>query len=128
MTQARKASQKRPKRAETAGDRLRTAISEEFDLSEPEALLLAKACATADLLERVEAEVAAAPLVGTGSRGQPAASPLIASMVQLQAHLVALLGALGVPLGEEEDPQDALVSRMARKAAMTRWHGHGRAG
>jgi hypothetical protein len=117
------ASKKRPKKSETAGGRLRTAITEEFDLSEAETLLLAKACATADLLERVEAEMTAAPLVEAGSRGQPVANPLIQTQIELGSHLVRLLEALRLPIGEEEDPQDALVSQMARKAAMTRWHG-----
>jgi hypothetical protein len=113
---------KRPKKPESAGDRLRAAIAAEFELSEAEEALLARAARTADLLERVEAEVAAAPLVKAGSRGQPVSNPLIQSQVELGAHLVRLLEALRVPLGDE-DPEEALTSRMARKAAMTRWHG-----
>jgi hypothetical protein len=122
MTAKRPAS-KRPKKPVSAGDRLRAAITDEFDLSEPEMQLLAKACSTADLLERVEREITTGPLVVEGSRQQQVSNPLIASMVQLQAHLVALLGALGVPLGEVEDPEEATVSRQARRAALIRWHG-----
>jgi hypothetical protein len=128
VTQGRKKpGTRRPKRPVSAGDRLRAAILDEFELSEAEAQLLEKAAATADLLERVEAEVAVAPLVKAGSRGQPVAHPLIETQVELGAHLVRLLGALGLPL-TEDDPQGAEVSRMARKAAMARWHGRGRAG
>ena len=119
---AKKPGSKRPKKPASAGDRLRTAIEGEFELSEAEGLLLAKACSTADLLQRVEAEVTAAPLLGVGSRHQPISNPLIRTQMELQQHLVALLQALRVPLGDE-DPQEATTSRMARKAALTRWHG-----
>jgi hypothetical protein len=122
---AKRPARKKPKKPVSAGDRLRQAIQSEFELSEAEGLLLEKAAATADLLERVEAEVAAAPLVKAGSRGQPVAHPLIGTMTELGAHLVRLLEALSVPLGEE-DPEEAMTSRMARKAAMTRWHGRKR--
>jgi hypothetical protein len=115
-------SKKKPKPPESAGSRLREAIESEFDLSEPEALLLANACATADMLERVEREIATGPLIVAGSRQQQVSNPLIATQIELGAHLVRLLGALRVPLGEE-DPEKALTSRMARKAAMVRWHG-----
>ena len=125
---AKKAGSTRPKKSITGGDRLRTAIEDEFELSEPEGLLLEKAAAVADLLERVEAEVAVAPLLASGSRRQPVPNPLIQTMRELQQHLVALLAALGVPLGEEQDPQEATTSRLARKAAMARWHGRGRTG
>jgi hypothetical protein len=118
----RKPGSRRPKKPVSAGDRLRQAIESEFDLSEPEAQLLAKACSTADLLERVEAEVAAGPLVQAGSRNQPVAHPLIGAQIELGAHLMRLLEALRLPLGEE-DPQEAMTSQLARKAAMTRWHG-----
>jgi len=94
-------------------------------LSEAEGLLLEKACATADLLERVEAEVATGALVKAGSRGQPVADPLIQTQVELGAHLIRLLEALRVPFGEE-DPEEAMTSQLARKAAMTRWHGRRR--
>jgi hypothetical protein len=122
-TRQRRTPKDRAKKPTTAGDRLRESITSEFELSEPEAQLLAKACATADLLERVEAEVAAAPLIRTGSRGQPVSNPLIATQVELGWHLVRLLEALGVPVGGGEDPGDAEVSRQARRAAMVRWHG-----
>jgi len=123
VTQGRKRpGTRRPKRPVSAGDRLREAITSEYELSEVETQLLEKAAATADLLERVEAEVSAAPLVKAGSRGQPVAHPLIETQVVLGAHLTKLLGALGLPL-TEDDPQEAEVSRMARKAAMARWHG-----
>ena len=121
MTAKRPAS-KRPKKPVSAGDRLRQAITSEFELSEAERQLLAKACATADLLERVEGEVVGAPLVKAGSRGQPVSNPLIATQIELGAHLVRLLEALRVPLGEE-DPEETETTRLARKAAMARWHG-----
>jgi hypothetical protein len=112
----------RPKKPVSAGDRLRQAIEGEFELSEPETQLLAKACATADLLDRVEQEIASGPLVVEGSRQQQVSNPLIATQIELGAHLVRLLEALSVPLGEE-DPEESTVSRMARRAAMARWHG-----
>lgn len=112
----------RAKKPTSAGDRLRVAIEAEFDLSEAEGLLLAKACSTADLLERVEVEVATAPLVKSGSRHQPVSNPLIRTLMELQQHFVMLLQALRVPLGDE-DPEEAATSRLARKAAMVRWHG-----
>jgi len=126
VTQGRKKpGTKRPKKSISAGDRLRKAITSEYELSEAEAQLLEKAAVTANLLERVEAEVAAGLLVEAGSRGQPVAHPLIQTQVELGAHLVRLLEALRVPLGEE-DPEEATTSRMARRAAMTRWHGRKR--
>jgi hypothetical protein len=117
-----KRSSKRPKKPVSAGDRLRVAIEDEFELSEPETQLLAKACATADLLDRIEREVAAGPLVVEGSRQQQVSNPLIATQIELGAHLLRLLEALRVPLGEE-DPEETETTRLARKAAMARWHG-----
>jgi hypothetical protein len=119
---AKKSSSKRPTKPASAGARLRAAIEGEFELTEAEGLLLAKACATADLLERVEREVATALLLAVGSRHQPVPNPLIQTHVELGAHLVRLLQALRVPLGEE-DLEESTTSRLARKAAMTRWHG-----
>jgi hypothetical protein len=124
---AKKPNSTRTKKPVTPGDRLRAAIEAEFELSEGEGLLLDKACATADLLERVEAEVATAPLVESGSRHQPVSNPLIRTQMELQQHLVMLLQAMRLPLGEE-DPEEATTSRLARKAAMARWYGRGRAG
>lgn len=56
------------KRIESAGDRLRKAILDQFELTDPELELLAKAASVADLLDRVEAQLADAPLIETGSR------------------------------------------------------------
>ncbi len=110
------------KKTDSAGDRLRKAILAEFELTDPELELLAKAASVADLLDRVEGELAGAPLVEAGSRGQPVASPLIRSQIELGGHLVRLLEALALPLGDE-DNEESRTTQQARKAAMVRWHG-----
>jgi hypothetical protein len=74
-------------------------------------------------MQRVEDELAGAPLIQSGARHQPVSNPMIRTLVELQAHFVMLLQALQVPLGEEGDPEQMETSRLARRAAMMRWHG-----
>lgn len=50
------------------------------------------------------------------------ASPLIRSQIELGQHLVRLLEALALPLGDEDTPESQ-TTQQARRAATIRWHG-----
>jgi hypothetical protein len=116
-----KRARSRRKSSETAGERLRTAILDQYELNPAELLLLDEAVALADALAQLNREVAAEQtLTGTGSRGQAVASPLLAAQRQHAETLGRLLEALQLPTpGQEEGHPSA--SQRARRAAMVRW-------
>lgn len=108
--------------ARTRGGRLWRDIVAEHDLRPDELRLLEDACRTADMVDRLEREVAKAPLTVAGSMGQPVPNPLIAEVRQQRAILAQLLRRLDLPdEPEAEQAKGMAKSTKARQAARARW-------
>lgn len=107
------------------GDRGRLlwdSIAGAYELRPDEIAILTDACREADLIERINDELAFAPLISRGSMGQEVASPFVSEIRQHRTVLAGLLAKLKIP----ETPataarKKAAVSDSARKAARARW-------
>jgi hypothetical protein len=110
-----------------AGAALWSSVMGTWVLRPDEERVLEKACRTADDSARLDAEVAAGPLLVTGSMGQQRANPLLAEARATRALLAALLKQLALP-DEQASPTAKSGMRdttsRAIKAAGVRW-GHG---
>jgi hypothetical protein len=99
--------------------------SDSYNLRPDELCLLAEACAEADLIGRMRAELDGAGLVTEGSQGQPVANPLIAEVRQHRLLLARLLSQLGLPDGADaasaDDELRRARSRLGRQGARARW-------
>jgi hypothetical protein len=91
-------------------------VTEAFDLRTDELRALRDAARAVDLIERMEAELAAGDLFVKGHVGQPVANPLAGEVRQQKALVVRLLSALHLP-----DTEDSVVRQTAERSA------HGRA-
>lgn len=95
-----------------------------FVLRVDELRVLEDACREVDLIERLEDALRGAPLVVTGSQGQPVANPLVQELRQHRSLVARLLAGLKLPDeegGELRAAQDR--SAKARSAALVRWRG-----
>lgn len=115
-----------PPRLGAAGRRLWREIVDTYELRADELLLLEKAARTADDAERLDAAVAEAPLMVTGSQGQPREHPLLAQSRQTRALLAALLKQLALPdddaaAGTTSGRAPSTASQKAMTAARARW-------
>lgn len=97
-------------------------ISGGFELRVDELRVLEDACREVDLIERLEDALRDAPLVVTGSQGQPVASPLVQELRQHRSLVARLLAALKLP-DEDEQADVRERSAQARHAAVVRWRG-----
>lgn len=105
-----------------AGKSLWKSIVPAYELRPDEVRLLADACRESDIVQRLEDELADAPLMVKGSQGQLVASPLVSEVRQHRSVLAALLKALKLPdtpAGTQQ--KSAHVSEQARAAARARW-------
>jgi len=93
-----------------------------YELSPAEALSLARACKTVDLLDEVDAAVADYGIVASGSRGQPVPNRLLMVRCELERSLDMLLRALALPMPDETAGHRRSPSATA--AAQARWRGH----
>ena len=110
-----------------AGRRLWREITTEYALRVDEVELLDAACRTADEIDRIEAELATAPTMVAGSKGQERPHPLFAEVRQHRLVLSRLLAALQIPDADEGGRADAR-STAGRQMAIARWRGRGSAG
>ncbi|WNI15226.1 hypothetical protein [Actinacidiphila sp. ITFR-21] len=111
-----------PDGLEQRGSELWEAIASGFELRQDELRVLEDACREADLIERLHQAHLSAPLVVTGSMGQPVASPLVQELRAHRALLARLLGTLKLPDDDERQASDGQRRTVqARKAAMVRW-------
>jgi hypothetical protein len=84
-----------------------------------EELTLHELCRTADVLDRLHAEITATDAVVKGSRGQPRANPVYAMRVEWVRMLELLTRRLALP----DDYAATKRSDSASNAANTRWKG-----
>ena len=103
----------------TRGRHLFRALSAAFDFDAGESVVLVEACRTADLCDRLAAELTAAPLVVEGSRGQQIVNPVAAELRQQRDLLSRLLGRLALP-GADAGTSAAVV--LGRRGNDARWH------
>lgn len=101
------------------GRRLWSAVIAGFELSDAERVILLEACRTADLVDRLTAELAGGSLTVVGSRGQTVLNPIAAELRQQRDLLGRLLGRLALPTDDEAE--DA-AARLGRRGAEARWH------
>lgn len=110
-----------------AGRRLWLDVLAVYGLTKPATAVLHEACRTRDVVDRLTAELAAADLVVEGSKGQPAANPLLAE-VRMQRDLFGrLMARLALPDvdpdGDERDVIETAAARLGRRGADARWRG-----
>lgn len=111
---------KKQEQTESAGDRLRRLILEDFELDAGELVLLERACELADTCARLDAEVAASPLTVPGSRGQLTSNPLLLQQRKASERLQRLIEGLRLP-AKGEQVGVSRTSLQAQAAARARW-------
>jgi uncharacterized caspase-like protein len=104
------------------GKALWSQITKAYDLRPDEVRILVDACREADLIERMQGEVADGALTARGSQGQPVPAPMVSEIRQHRNTLAALLKSLKLPDSDEQSKQRAEeTSQKAREAARARW-------
>ena len=112
----------RPANLGEQGAALWEAIVPTYDLRPDERRILIDACREADIIERLEDELATSELMVKGSMGQLVASPLVSEVRQHRATLKTLLAALKIPDSPAgEARKKTVVSEKARAAVRARW-------
>ena len=101
-----------------AGRELWRATVAGYELSPAEMATLGRACRTADLLARVDVDLAP-DITSEGSMGQVRSHPLLRSYVELSQVLDAQLRSLCLPLPDETEGRRR--SPAATAAAQQRW-------
>lgn len=94
-------------------------VTGSYTLRSDELVVLEDACREADLVARLEAELASAELMVVGSMGQPVVNPLVAELRQHRSTFAKLAAQLKLP----DEPGAAAGDRStsARAAAVARW-------
>lgn len=105
-----------PKGLKSAGRKVWKATVEAYELRQDELEVLRAVCAEADLIARMEDELAEAPLTVKGSMGQLVPHPLVTELRQHRATMAALLRGMKLP---DEGGEGA--SNQQREAANSRW-------
>lgn len=92
----------------------------ELELQPVEIAVLRQACATADVIAKLEAAAADAPAMVPGSKGQAVVNPLVAEIRMQRLALRSLLASVKLP--ELATTWELLTpSQRARGAARARW-------
>ena len=118
-----------PKGLGPAGRKLWRAIVSDWELRPDELAVLESACFEADLLRRLQDELADSPLTAKGSMGQLVEHPVSVALRQHRATQAQLLKQLRVPDRDEDGDEEPTVtqrkpmsrSEAAKKAAKARW-------
>jgi phage terminase small subunit len=87
-----------PRNLLTAGKRLWTAVTSDFELDPPELEVLAEACRTLDLIADLRAKIKESGTV-IESRQGPRVHPAVVEARQQRLALAKLIGSLGLPKG-----------------------------
>jgi hypothetical protein len=106
------------KKNETAGDRLKAACAERYEMNPGELALLEHGRVLADLGERLAAKIGEEGLESHGAAGQVVANPLHRDYYDCTTKLAAIIDALQLP----DRPAGKLsTSARAQRAARARW-------
>ena len=109
-------------RAGEAGERLRKAISDAYELQPGEEELLSQASSIVDTLARIRGELEGlepSELTVTGGNGQLIEHPLLSSQRRHSETLCRLLDTMQLP--NADDQAETMRTRKARAAAEARW-------
>ncbi len=107
-----------------SGRALWAAVCAGFELREDERQALVASCRTLDELARLEAELAGAPVMTAGSKGQERVNPLFTEVRSHRLALKAMLAAVGLTDADADRLAGAARSSAGRKLAAQRWsHG-----
>lgn len=112
----------RPPKLGRRARRLWDEVTGRYELRPDEAALLEDACREVDVVDRLEAALAGAPLTVEGSQGQDRPHPLLMELRGHRLTLARLLRDVGLP-DPSEDTGEAREARTvkARRAARARW-------
>lgn len=108
-----------------SGTDLWTRVTKAYDLRVDELRILEDACAEADLVDALAAELAAGSLMITGSQGQQVINPLVSELRQHRSTLKALMQSLKLPEDGDVEREAGERSSKARAAANARWSRRG---
>lgn len=117
---------KAPAGLRSKGKRLWSEVTEGYKLRHDELDILEDVCREADLIDKIEQELASADLMTTGSMGQQVVNPLIAEARQHRATKMSLWKRLALP--DPVSSETPAASNQQRSAAQSRWasvHGAG---
>ena len=109
-----------PAGLEPAGKALWTAILGRYELSPGELALLGQACRVADVLQRLDGELTAAPLTCEGSTGQLRPHPLLAATAEQRKVFNMLVRSMALPMpgekqGRVRSPQQTAAARQRQR-------------
>jgi len=109
---------KPPKDLNDAGTALWSSIAAKYELRPDEIARLSAACATADVIARLETAWRDSdfPMVSKGSMGQEVIHPLIGELRTQRASLASLLAGLKLP-----DDESGAATNQNREAATASW-------
>lgn len=110
-----------PRTLSGRGRRFWKAVTEVYALRPDEHELLLEACRLLTLVDTLEAECLAAPLLVAGSRGTSRANPLLLELRQQREVLRGYLRALALPDEPSVAKTSTTRSRHAAHAARGRW-------
>ena len=113
--------------AETPGERFRQAVTDAYELTDPEARILEQACATLDVVEALEAQVELDGTMVDGSAGQLVLHPAIGEARQQRLAFGRLVSQIDLPDPESETGEGVWTPQAvkARRAAQARWRRRG---
>jgi hypothetical protein len=94
-----------------------------LELEAGELVLLESACRLVDQIDAMQAALEEQGPIVKGSRGQPAASPLLREIRAHDLAVTRILRTLMAAMPEEEDGKRLTPTERGRKAALARWHG-----
>lgn len=120
-----KLGRKAPAGLKAKGKRLWSEVTTAYQLRSDELDVLEDVCREADLIDKIESELASADLMTTGSMGQQVVNPLIAEARQHRATKMSLWKRLALPDPVSDGAQE---TNQQRSAAQSRWaaaHGAG---
>jgi hypothetical protein len=108
-----------PEGLNRSGTALWRGVMRNYELSPSEVVTLEQCCRQADLIARLDTELAGSPVVVEGSMGQPKTHPLVAAVAEARRTLDILQRSLALPMPDEDAGTRRAPQQVA--AAQARW-------